>query len=156
VTRKLACFAACSLVAICSAGCTGGSSTGNHEREHARATSVTGRPQVAKLVMSSGRTSDHYLITAPDPARYAFDVSVTAPASIDVAVRIRTWYGAVFPSILSSSHQLGVCRLEGSEDVCLEHFPLLPAQRAGAWTVVAAKRSGPATTVRIAITFARP
>ena len=104
--------------------------------------------------MPSGRSSARYVITAPDPARYAFDVSVTAPASTEVAVSIHTWYGAVFPSILSSSHQSGVCRLRGSQDICFELFPFLPAQRAGAWTVVAAKQSGPAAIVRIVITFA--
>ncbi len=106
--------------------------------------------------MSSGRSAARYMITAPDPARYAFDVSVSAPASVDVAVRIDTWYGAEFPSILVSSHQSDWCRLRGSEDVCFERFPLLPAQRAGAWTVVAAKPSGPATTVRVVITFDKP
>lgn len=146
----------CSLLGIGSAGCTGGNSTGHHEPGHARTARVVGRPQAAKLVMASGRASAHYMITAPDPARYAFDVSVTAPASTNVAVKIRTWYGAVFPSILLSSHQSGECRLRGSQDVCLEHFPALAAERAGAWTVVASKRSGPATTVRIAITFAKP
>ena len=89
-------------------------------------------------------------------SRYAFDVSVSAPASVDVAVRIDTWYGAECPSILVSSHQSDSCKLSGSEDVCFERFPLLPAQRAGAWTVVAAKPSGPATTVRVVITFAKP
>jgi len=29
-------------------------------------------------------------ITAPNPARYGFDVAVTAPASVDVAVSIHT------------------------------------------------------------------
>ena len=106
--------------------------------------------------MSSGRSSAHYVITAPDPARYGFEVSVTAPASIDVAVSMHTWYGAIFPSILSSSHQPDICRLRGSDDTCFELFPPLPAQRAGAWTVVAAKQSGPATTVRIVITFTMP
>jgi hypothetical protein len=146
----------CSLLAIASAACTGSTSTSKHEQEHAGTTSVIGRPQAANLAMSSGRASAQYVITAPDPARYPFDVSVTAPASIDVAVSIHTWYGAVLPSILSSSRQSDVCRLRGSEDTCFELFPLLPAQRAGAWTVVAAKQSGPATTVRIVITFATP
>jgi hypothetical protein len=156
VRRNLACFAMCSLLAIASAACTGSNSTGKHEREHTGTTSVIGRPQAAKLAMSSGRSSAQYVITAPDPARYGFDVSVTAPASIDVTVSINTWYGAVFPSILSSSHQPGTCRLRGSEDICFELFPLLEAQRAGAWTVVAAKQSGPAATVRVVITFGKP
>lgn len=93
--------------------------------------------------MSSGRSSARYVITAPDPAQYAFDVSVSAPASVDVAVRIDTWYGAEFTSILVSSHQSDWCKLRGSEDLCFEPVPLLPAQRAGAWTVIAAKPSGP-------------
>jgi hypothetical protein len=144
------------VLAIASAACTGSNSTGNHEREHAGTAGVIGKPQAANLAMSSGHSSAQYVITAPDPARYGFDVIVTAPASIDVAVSIHTWYGAVFPSILTSSHQSGVCRLTGSEDICSELFPFLPAQRAGAWTVVAAKQSGPAATVRIVITFAKP
>jgi hypothetical protein len=156
VRRTLACLAMCSMLAIAGTACTGSTSTGNHEREHAGTASVIGRPQAANLAMSTGHSSAQYVITAPDPARYGFDVSVTAPASIDVAVSIRTWYGAVFPSILTSSHQPGACRLTGSEDICSELFPFLPAQRAGAWTVVAAKQSGPAATVRIVITFAKP
>ena len=143
----------CSLLAVASAACTGSTST-RHQPERAGTTSIIGRPQAANLALASGRSSARYVITAPDPARYGFDVSVTAPASIDVAVSIHTWYGAVFPSILISSHQSGVCKLTGSEEICSELFPFLPAQRAGAWTVVAAKQSGPATTVRIVITFA--
>lgn len=154
--RNLACLAICGLLAIASAACTGSKDNGEHGREHAGGTSVIGRPQAANLAMSSGRSSARYVITAPDPARYAFDVSVSAPASVDVAVSIDTWYGAEFPSILVSSHRSDWCGRRGSEDVCFERFPLLPAQRAGAWTVVAAKPSGPATTVRVVITFARP
>ena len=144
----------CSLLAIASAACTSSNSTGKHEREHAGTASVIGRPQAANLALPGGRSSAQYVITAPDPARYSFEVIVAAPASIDVAVSIHTWYGAVFPSILSSSRQSDVCRLRGSEDTCFELFPFLPAQLAGAWTVVAAKQSGPAATVRIVITFA--
>ena len=154
--RNFARFAVCSLLAIGSAGCTGGNTSGHNIQKHPRAASVIGRPQTANLVMARGHTTARYVITAPSPAKYVFDVAVTARASTNVAVKIRTWYGAVFPSILISSHQSGDCRLKGSQDVCLEHFPLLAAERAGAWTVVATKQSGPATTVRIAITFAKP
>jgi hypothetical protein len=156
VRRNLACLAVCSLLAIASAACAGSTSTGKYQREHAGTASVTGRPQAANLAMPSGRSSARYVITAPDPARYGFEVSVAAPASIDVAVSIHTWYGAVLPSILSSSHQPDVCKLRDSEDICFELFPFLPAQRAGAWTVVAAKQSGPTAIVHIAITFAKP
>ena len=152
--RNLACCALGSLLALASAACTASTSTGQRDREHPGTTSLIGRPQAANLAMASGRSSVRYVITAPDPARHGFDVRVTAPASIDVAVRIRTWYGADLPSILISSHQPGTCRLKGSQDTCLERFPLLEAQHAGAWTVVANKQSGPAATVRIVITFA--
>lgn len=42
------------------------------------------------------------------------------------------------------------------QDLCFERFPFLPAQRAGTWTVVASKQRGPAATVRVSVTFARP
>jgi hypothetical protein len=105
------------------------------------------------LVLPAGRSSAQYRITAPSPAKYGFDVTVIAPASADVGVSIRTWYGAIFSSILTSTHDPGACRTRGSQDVCFERFPQLEAQRAGTWTVVASKRSGPAATVRVAIVF---
>src|ERR1700747_693365 len=103
----------CSMLAIAGAACTGSTSTGDHEREHAGTASVIGRPQAANLALSSGHSSAQYVGTAPDPARYGFDVSVKAPASLDVSVSIPTWYGADFPSILTSSRQPGVCKLTG-------------------------------------------
>ena len=154
--RGLAGTAVGVLLALCAAACTGGGATGHLAGSTASPVGSVGRPQAASLLMSVGRSSVQYGITAPDPARYAFDVAVTAPVSVDVGVSIRTWYGAIFPSILVSSHDAGACQLRGSEDVCFERFPFLPAQRAGRWTVVAAKQSGPAATIRIAITFVKP
>jgi len=143
-----------SVLALFVGGCTGGSAAG-HLAGTAGPAGVAGRPQAASLSMSAGRSSVQYGITAPDPARYEFDVTVTAPVSVDVGVSIRTWYGAILPSILDSSHDAGWCQRHGYEEVCFERFPFLPAQRAGRWTVVAAKRSGPAATIRIAITFVK-
>jgi len=144
------------LLALSAAACTSGGATGHPAGTTASPVGVIGKPQAANLAMSAGRSSAQYGITAPDPARYAFDLAVTAPVSVDVGLSIRTWYGAILPSILDSSHDAGWCQAHGSEDVCFERFPFLPAQRAGHWTVVAAKRSGPAATVRIAITFVTP
>jgi hypothetical protein len=153
------------MVAVVMFALSGAACTGGHANEHnsesprknsASPASVIGTPQAASLAMSAGRSSAQYKITAPDPARYGFNVTVTAPVSVDVSVSIRTWYGAVFPSILDSSHDAGSCRVRSSHDVCFELFPFLPAQRAGSWTVVAAKQSGPAATVHIVITFASP
>jgi hypothetical protein len=96
----------------------------------ARTSGVTEPPQAARLALSAGHSSAQYLITAPSPAEYTFDVSVTAPAPADVNVNIRTWHGALL-SILSSTHDRGVCGRRGSEDTCFERFPFLPAQLAG-------------------------
>ena len=144
------------LLALSAAACTGGGATGHPSGNTASSIGATEKPQAASLSMPVGRSSAQYVITAPDPARYAFDVTVTAPVSVDVGVSIRTWYGAIFPSILDSSHDAGWCQARGSEDVCFEMFPFLPAQHAGHWTVVVAKPSGPAATIRIAITFVKP
>jgi hypothetical protein len=144
------------LLALSAAACTGGGATGQRAGSTASPASVIGKPQAASLSLPAGQTSVQYGITAPDPARYAFDVAVTAPASIDVGVSIRTWYGAILPSILDSSHDAGACQVRSSEDVCFEMFPFLPAQHAGRWTVVAAKRSGPAATIRVVVTFVKP
>jgi len=144
------------LLALSAAACTGGGATGHTPGSIPSPAGLIGKPQAASLVLPAGRSSVQYAITAPDPARYAFDIAVTAPTSIDVGVSIRTWYGAVFPSILDSSHDLSACQVRRSEDICFEMFPFLPAQDAGRWTVVAAKRSGPAATIRIAITFVTP
>jgi len=153
--RSLAGLAAGGLLVL-SAACTDGGATGHPPANTASPAGVVGRAQSASLPMSAGRSSVQYGITAPDPARYSFDVAVTAPVSVDVSVSIRTWYGAILPSILDSSHDAGSCQARGSEDVCFERFPFLPAQRAGRWTVVAAKPSGPAATIRIVITFVKP
>lgn len=143
------------LLALSAAACTSGGATG-HPVSTASPVGLIEKPQAASLSMSAGRSTVQYGITAPDPARYPFDVAVMAPVSVDVGVSIRTWYGAILPSILDSSHDTSPCQARGSEDVCFERFPFLPAQHAGRWTVVAAKRSGPAARIRIVITFVKP
>jgi hypothetical protein len=57
---------------------------------------------------------------------------------------------------LDSTHDTGSCQAHGARSTCLSHLPILEAQLAGRWTVIATKRSGPAATVRIAITFYKP
>jgi hypothetical protein len=151
--RGLAGLAAAGLLALAAAACTGGGTTGHPAGSTGSPAGLIEKPQAASLSLPAGRSSAQYGITAPDPARYAFDVAVTAPVSVDVGLSIRTWYGAILPSILDSSHDPGWCQARGSQDVCFERFPFLPAQRAGLWTVVAAKQSGPAAKIRIVITF---
>lgn len=149
-------MAVCCVLALAAGGCAGGGSdhgTQSRGRNTAR-TPAAGQPQAASLVLPVGRSSAQYRIAAPSPARYTFDVTVTAVASADVAVNIRTWYGAIL-SILGSTRDLGVCMRRGSQDTCFERFPLLEGQLAGTWTVIASKRSGPPATVRVAVTFAK-
>jgi hypothetical protein len=157
MTRRLAAMALCGVVALAAAACESGIDRGtqSHGTNSARAGAAVEQPQAATLVLPSGRSSAHYRITAPSPARYGFDVTVAAPASATVGVIIRTWYGAIFSSILTSTHDRGVCRRRGSQDICFERFPQLEGERAGTWTVVASKRSGPPATVRVAVTFVK-
>jgi hypothetical protein len=152
----LAAISACGVFVLAAGACTGGSGSGrgtqNHGKKIARTGAAALQPQTAQLVLPAGRSSAQYRITAPSPARYSFDVIVIAPASADVAVNIHTWYGAIL-SILDSTRDRGVCSRRGSHDTCFEQFPLLEAQLAGTWTVIASKRSKPAATVRITVTF---
>ncbi len=159
MTRRLAAMAACGLVWFAVAACSGGGGsargTPSHGTKIVRDDGVMEQPQPAALALSAGRSSAQYRITAPSPARYAFDVSVTAPASASVAVNMRTWYGIIL-TILGSTHDRAWCRRRGSHDICFLPFPFLPAQLAGTWTVVASKQSGPPATVRVVVTFAKP
>jgi hypothetical protein len=158
VTRRLAAMAACGLVALAVAACSGGGSargTPSHGTKIVRTDGVVERPQPAELVLFAGRSSARYRITAPSPAKYTFDVSVTAPASANVAVNMRTWYGTTL-TVLDSTHDRAWCSRRGSHDICFLPFPFLPAQLAGTWTVIASKQSGPPATVRVVVTFAKP
>lgn len=78
-----------------------------------------------------------------------------APAAADVAVRMHTWYGADL-GVADSTKYDQSCTMTGERSVCELLFPELEAQRAGPWTVIATKRSRPAATVRITVTFSRP
>ncbi len=95
MTRRLAAVAAYGLLTLAVGACTagGGSDRGSlsHGKKFVRTDGVAQEPQSAALVLSAGRSSAHYRITAPSPAKYTFDVSVTAPTSVNVAVNIRTW-----------------------------------------------------------------
>lgn len=157
--RYLAAMAVCGALAVTVTACTGGGGNSRGGQGPAGTIARTSpdvqRPQASALVLAAGRSSARYRITAPSPARYAFTVTVAAPASVDVAVTIITWYGAIL-SILDSTHEPGWCTRQGAQDICFERFPFLPAQLAGTWTVIASKRLGPAATVRIAVTFAKP
>src|SRR5207244_3597136 len=100
------------------------------------------RPQAASLALRAGHSSARFRITAPSPARYDFDVALNLPAAADIVVQFRTWYGAVLdildyrPGEQSEAStvngQATGCRSLGSRLVCVQHYPLLAAQKAGA------------------------
>ena len=113
-------MAACALLTLAVGACSAGGSdrgTLSHGKKIVRTDGVVQEPQSAALVLSAGRSSAHYGITAPPPARYTFDVSVTAPTSVNVAVNIRTGYGTTL-TILDSSHDLDWCKRRASQDIC--------------------------------------
>jgi len=79
---------------------------------------MDGPLQSASLALPAGRSSAQFRITAPSPAQYEFDVTVSAPASADIGVSIHTWYGAVLPSILDSTHDQAWCQVRGLQETC--------------------------------------
>jgi hypothetical protein len=160
MTRNSAALAVCGVLALIATACTSASGNGSGTQIHSKKITpppaAVGRLQAANLILPTGRSSAQYRITAPSPAKYGFDVTVTAPASAKVSVNARTWYGATLGILVSTRDLQEWCKRRGSQDVCFEQFPLLPAQRAGTWTIVASKQSEPAAKVRVAITFAKP
>jgi hypothetical protein len=158
--RNPAVLAVCGVLSLTVTACTGaGGNDGGaqtHSKKIARPPAAVGRPQTASLVLQAERSSAQYRITAPSPAKYEFDVTITAPASANVSVNAYTWYGAVLGILTSTRDLQDGCKRRGSQDVCFERFPLLPAQRAGIWTIVASKQAGAAAKVRVAITFGKP
>jgi hypothetical protein len=105
------------------------------------------------LRLAAGRSAAHFTIVAPPPPKYTWNVLVAAaPATADVAVKIHTWYGADL-QVLTSTHDAEWCTPSATRSTCVLPFPLLEAQQAGRWTVIATKPSGPSATVHIVITF---
>jgi hypothetical protein len=150
--RGIATAAVCAASALGAAACGGG---------HTHGTTVKGLgaglgPQSARLPVATGRSTARFVVTAPSPARYSFDVFLNTPPSADIAVEVRTWYGSTLSIFDSRDHRGHDCPVEGSREICFLRFPLLPAQKAGRWTVVVTKRSGPSAVVSLAVQFRKP
>jgi hypothetical protein len=114
---------------------------------------LVGEAQGHSLEMNAGRSVVRFPITAPPPPEHTFDVYIEAPATADVGVRIRTWYGQRL-TVLRSTRDRTSCSIRGRH-VCRLAFPRLEAQRPGEWTVVVIKRSRPPARVRVEVTFQR-
>jgi hypothetical protein len=144
------CLSATLLVTGCGAGAPIPAATTNSHAGGALNVLV-GRAQTAFLWLPSGRTSARYPITALSPSRYTFDVAVRAPSSAVFKVVMYTWYGATL-SVLDATRGHG-CASSRRLTVCVLRFPLLPAQKAGRWSVIVSKRSERPTWVRVAVKF---
>jgi hypothetical protein len=138
------------LVVIAVAGC-GGHASGSSRAAVRKTGRLEGRPQIGVLSLRRGAASASYTVTALSPPRHTYDVQIMAPAQVVVAVRIHTWYGVDLG--VDTTHDPQWCKVNGGESTCSLLFPKLEAQRAGPWRVIASKRSGPAATVRVSITF---
>jgi hypothetical protein len=113
---------------------------------------LEGKPQRGSLRLAAGRTTGRFKVTAFDPRTHTYDVRVRTDASADISVRMRTWYGQQL-RVLGSIEGNSSCHVRAGEADRLSYFPALEAQRAGPWTVIARKRSGPPVIVRIEVTF---
>jgi hypothetical protein len=117
--------------------------------------SLSGVPQGATLRLPRGQATATFEVTALDPPTHTYDVGIVAPASADVRVRIRTWYGQQL-RVLDSTKDTESCHARLRVSVCHTFFPLLEAQRAGPWTVIVTKRSARPARVEVEVTFERP
>jgi hypothetical protein len=113
---------------------------------------LEGKPQRQTLRLAAGNATGRFEVTAFDPPTHTYDVRVRTDASADISVWIRTWYGQHL-RVLDSIEGDSSCHVRNGEADCLFFFPALEAQRAGPWTVIARKRSGPPVTVRIEVMF---
>jgi hypothetical protein len=82
-------------------------------------------------------------------------VRISAPASADFEVDALKLDGERL-SVLETTHQREACAIIGTRLHCSLRFAIGANQTPGPWTVIAKKRTGPATTMRIQITFYRP
>jgi hypothetical protein len=129
MTRRLT--AACGLLALAVTACTGGGTahgTPSHGKIIVRAAGVVEQPQPAELVLSAGRSSAQYRITAASPAamhrgqRSAMMISGVPPSALSdlhPAVRVagparplarlqeRAVAGAAAPGRRAAPHQCG-------------------------------------------------
>lgn len=101
-----------------------------------------------------GRAVRRFAIRVPRPPAHTWEVRVTQPGPADVAVRIRTWYGAAFRVFESTAGaDAAACRRRSGAKLCVARFPALEAQRGGEWTVAVEKRSAASAEVRVEIEF---
>lgn len=115
--------------------------------------SLVGRPQEAVLRLPRGRSTARFQITAVP--HDTWDVRISAPASPNFEVDALKSDGE-WLLLLETTHQREACAITGTRLHCFLRFAIGANQTPGRWTVIAKKHTGPATTIRIQITFHRP
>jgi hypothetical protein len=115
--------------------------------------SLVGRPQEAVLRLARGRSTARFEITGVP--HDTWDVRIGAPASADFEVDALKSDGERL-LLLETTHQREACAITGTRVHCFLRFAIGANQTPSRWTVIAKKRTGPATTIRIQITFRRP
>ena len=112
--------------------------------------SFVGRPQEALLRLPLGRSTARFEITAVP--HDTWDVRISAPASVDFEVDALKSDGERL-SLLETTHEREACAITGTRLHCFLRFAIGANQTSGRWTVIAKKRTEPAATVRIGVTF---
>jgi hypothetical protein len=117
-----------------------------------RAAAVQPNGVARRLQLPAGAVAAQFAIQAPAPPSHTFTVRIVAPGHADVGVWLETWYGQRL-DVLASTQDRAQCRARAEHTVCLLRFPRLEAQRAGTWTVHAAKRSPRPAVIEVTVTF---
>ena len=145
--------------ALCIGGCgpSGHSPTPAPQPKMASSTpvslsSLVGHPQEAVLRLPRGRSTARFEIAAVP--HDTWDVRISAPASADFEVdALKSDVERL--SLLETTHQREACAITGTRVHCFLRCAIGANQTPGRWTVIAKKHTGPATTIRIQITFQR-
>jgi hypothetical protein len=99
--------------------------------------------------LAPGPDEGYVAFWAPDPAAHAFSVRMSMPRRALAA-------SLELPSLTLSLHRrfstVG-CRRRGTNETCIFHYPLLPAESSGRWVVFVRKTSAEPATVRFRIAF---
>jgi hypothetical protein len=105
------------------------------------------------LRLARGHSAARFVITAVP--HDTWNVRISAPESADFEVDVLKSNGERL-SLLETTHQREACAITGPRLHCFLRFAIGANQTPGPWTVIAKKRTGPALTIRIQITFYRP
>jgi hypothetical protein len=145
--------------ALLMGGCGSGRSTAAPPQSttggsaHTSNVALVGRPQEAVLRLSRGHSTARFVITGVP--RDTWDLRIGAPAGADFEVDAQNANGE-WLHLLETTHQREACAITGARLRCFQRFAIGTNQKPGRWTIIATKRTGPAATTRIQITFHRP